>query len=163
MGQVTFTNAERKHNRVMRHGVNDVVATLGLVVAVATCAPTPTAVRPNLGISNGTTLHVTLFVNGLQVAQSLPGGPAPVIDSGALPALPWTVEARNAFGRVLTSMKVELGQVATTTGPNGEVVHVGTMGRVDLSCGRLTIWAGDFVPSGPPPPESPGQPGDCGP
>ena len=58
-------------------------------------------------------------------------------------------------------MTVAPGDVRTTTGPGGVVEDSGTMGRVDLSCGRLTIWAGSIVPSGPAPAASPGTPGDC--
>ena len=140
-----------------------------LAVSVAACnasasltSPSPSATL-NLGISNGTTLTVTLVVNGQRVADFPPGGPAPTIDPSALPALPWNVEARSPSGRVLTSMHVEPGQVWSTTDPNGAVEHQGTIGRVDLSCGRLTIWAADFLPSGPAPAESPGPPGDCAP
>jgi hypothetical protein len=60
-------------------------------------------------------------------------------------------------------MQVVPGQVSTTTTPNGGIQHSGAMGRVDLSCGRLTIWAGDIQPSGPAPNPSPGTPGDCEP
>jgi hypothetical protein len=42
-------------------------------------------------------------------------------------------------------------------------VHTIPMGRVDLSCGRLTICAGDFAPSGPVPLPSTGSAGDCAP
>lgn len=141
----------------MRRGVAQVTSALTLAVAIGAC----NLGRPALGISNGTTLDVTLFVNGVRVGEYPAGGPPPVIRSADLPSLPWTVEARSASGRVLTSMRVEPGQVGSTTGPDGRVVTSGVFGRVDLSCGRLTIWAGDSQPSGPAPPESPGQPGDC--
>ena len=133
-----------------------------LVLFIAACglAPTPPP-RVSLGISNGTTLTVTLFVNGQRVADVPAGGPAPTIDPAALPQLPWSVEARSPSGRVLTSMRVEPGQIRSTTGPAGDAQHTGVLGRVDLSCGRLTIWAGDEQPSGPAPVPSPGTPGDC--
>ena len=99
-----------------------------------------------LGISNGTALTVTLFVS---------------IDPSRLPALPWKVEARSASGRILTTMHVEVGEIQATIQPDGAIERTGAMGRVDLSCGRLTIWAGDFYPSGPPPTASAGIPGDC--
>jgi hypothetical protein len=57
-------------------------------------------------------------------------------------------------------MTVLPGQITTTILPDS-VQRTGAMGRVDLSCGRLTIWAGDVMPSGPVPPPSPGTPGDC--
>jgi hypothetical protein len=137
-----------------------------LTVILAGCnglgmASTDPSARPQLGISNGTTLTVTLVVNGSAIGTFAPGAPEPTIDPTALPPLPWTVEARSASGHVLTSMTVAPGDVRTITGPSGVVEDSGTMGRVDLSCGRLTIWAGSIVPSGPAPPASPGKPGDC--
>lgn len=118
--------------------------------------------RPSLGVSNGTTLTVTLVVNGQRVADFPAGGPQPDIDVTSLPPLPWTVEARSPSGRLLTSMNVGPGDVSTTTRADGVVERSGTMGRVDLSCGSLRIWAG-FAPSGPAPREPAGSPGDCAP
>lgn len=138
-----------------------VCSILAFAFAIAACDVPPLAERPHLGISNGTTLDVTLWVNGHLVAQDPAGGPAPEIDSSRLPPLPWVVEARSPTGRVLTTMRVEPGQVWTTRRPDGGTETGGAMGRVDLSCGRLTIWAGDMQPSGPVPAQPPGRPGDC--
>jgi hypothetical protein len=134
---------------------------IAAAVAVFACNAASSTTPVDLGIANGTTLTVSLFVNGQVVGVSRPDAPGPSIDPSALPPLPWTVEARSATGRVLSSMLVEPGEVGTATGPDGENSHSGTFDRVDLSCGRLTIWAGDVVPSGPAPPPSPGSPGDC--
>jgi len=151
-----------------------------LVLALGACNTTPappgqmslgvsTGTTPappgqvNLGISNGTTLAVSLFVDGERVAYYPPGGPPPIIDPGSLPPLPWIVEARSPSGRVLTSMQVKPGDVQTTALPNGGAGYSGQFARVDLSCGRLTIWAGGIEPSGPPPEPSSGTPGDCAP
>jgi len=122
-----------------------------------------TARGPVLGIENGTTLTVELFVNGRSVGESRPGVGLSPVDFGSLPALPWTVEARSPSGRVLTSMTVEPGVVAISTDPAGNLGSSGTFGRVDLSCGRITIWAGYNAPSGPAPDPSGGSPGDCAP
>ncbi len=130
-----------------------------LVLLACTATPTPAPQRPYLGVSNGTTLAVTLVVNGQRLAVFPPGGPEPSIDLTALPPLPWSVRALSPWGRVLTSMQVEPGEIE---GPDS-AVHTIPMGRVDLSCGRITIWAGDYPPSGPVPPPSPGTPGDCEP
>ena len=98
----------------------------------AACSSTVAPERPPLGIANGTTLTVTLVVNGRPIGESTPGE-EPSIDVSALPGLPWLVEARSPSGRVLTSMRVEPGQVWTRTGSDGVVEHSGTLGRVDLS------------------------------
>ena len=127
--------------------------------AAPTVTLTPSPQRPNLGVANGTTLTVTLVVNGQRVAVFPPGGPDPSIDLTALPPLPWTVEALSPSGRVLTSMQVQPGQVSL--GTSG--YRSATSGPIDLSCGRLAIWAGPFEPPAPPPPASPGTPGDCAP
>jgi hypothetical protein len=133
-----------------------------VVAACATAVGSPTATaRPQLGISSGTTLVVTVVINGRVVGTSEPGGPSPTFDPATLPGLPWTVEARSPSGRVLTSMRVEPGDIWTTARPGGAVEQAGTLGRVDLSCGSLRIWAGDVMPSGPFP--GSGTPGDCAP
>jgi hypothetical protein len=138
---------------------------LGAILILAAACSTSTRPelheRPTLGVSNGTELTVTLSVNGRPVATFVPGEPQPTIDANPLPDLPWTVEARSTSGRVLTSMRVEPGSVSSTTDPEGMTRESGTFGRVDLSCGRLTIWAGPVMPSGPAPASPPGQPGDC--
>jgi hypothetical protein len=133
---------------------------MAMLVSSIGCAFLPSASKPRLGIENGTTLVVSVFVNGARVAESQPGGP-PEIPIAGLPPLPWTVEARTASGRLLTSMEVAEDQVSMTTRPDGGVSRRGAFGRVDLSCGRLTIYAGDVVPSGPAPLPNSGQPGDC--
>jgi hypothetical protein len=139
-----------------------------LAIALAGCQAVDLSGSPgtspptNLGMSNGTTLAVSLVVNGRAVALFPPGGPVPTIEVAALPPLPWKVEAKSPSGRVLTSMRVEPGEVGVSSAP-GMVGRNGVFGRVDLSCGRLTIWAGDVQPSGPMPPPSPGTPGDCDP
>ena len=140
-----------------------ILLSVALLVSSAACALLPSALKPHLGIANGTTLIVLVFVNGAKVAESQPGSPSPEIPGAGLPSLPWTVEARTASGRLLTSMEVADGQVWTTTRPDGGQATSGVFGRVDLSCGRLTIWAGDVMPSGPAPLPNPGQPDDCAP
>jgi hypothetical protein len=127
--------------------------------SVVSPSPGSSLLNPSLSVSNGTTLTVTLVVNGQRVGDFPPRGPGPTVDVAALPPLPWNVEARSPSGRVLTSMQVAPGEVQSAD----SAVHTIPMRRVDLSCGRLTIWAGDFPPSGPPPLPSPGASGDCAP
>lgn len=130
------------------------------LLLVAACQGT-IDLEPPLHVENGTELAVSIFVNDRQVAEyeSMAGGE---VDAD-LPALPWRVEARTAAGRVLTSLDVEPGDVITERGPNGVTHLSGPLGRVDLSCGRLSVWAGDLVPSGPAFVPNPGRPGDCEP
>jgi len=101
---------------------------------------------------------MSVVVNGQRVADFPAWGPEPSIDVATLPPLPWTVEARSPSGRVLASMHVEPGQVSSSGNS-----FTGAMGRVDLSCGRLTIWAGDAPPLGPAPDPAAGTPNDCAP
>ncbi len=127
--------------------------------ASPTATPSSASQRPNLGVANGTTLTVTLVVNGQRVAVFPSGGPEPSIDLTALPPLPWTVEALSPSGRVLTAFRVELGAVSLDA--NG--YRSATSGPIDLSCGRLMVWAGPMEPPAPAPAASPGVPGDCAP
>ena len=128
---------------------------------VAACSVVQPGERPELGVENGTDLVVVLTVNGQEVGEFPPGGPAPEINVGMLAPLPWVVEARTITGRLLVSMEVRPGAVFRENLPNGGFNLHGPMGRVDLSCGRLTIYAGEMAPSGPAPGPNPGVPGDC--
>jgi hypothetical protein len=136
---------------------------LGCTACAAPSGGTASPSPVNLGIANGTTLTVTLFVNDLRVGDYAPQGGTPRIGSASLTPLPWAVEARSRSGRVLTSMHVVAGAVQTTVYASDHTESSGVMGRVDLSCGRLTIWAGDVIPSGPIPSSPSGTPGDCEP
>jgi hypothetical protein len=136
-------------------------ATLPVVATLlAACAVVP-AERPPLNISNGTTLELTLVVNGLAVATYGPGeGTSSDGFAGPLPPLPWTVLATTRSGRVLATMTVNPGDVNETTSDGAQSMR-GRLARVDLSCGRLDLWAGRAQPLGPAP--GPGVPGDCAP
>ena len=90
------------------------LAAIALLMSAACSAVGPSPSTPaDLEISNGTTLVVTLAVNGSAIAHVNPGG-LEKISPSRLPSLPWIVEARAASGRVL----------------------------VYLSCGRLDVWSG---------------------
>jgi hypothetical protein len=123
--------------------------------SLATIVPTPGATLPPLSISNNTALAVTFLVNGQQVATVAPGVLIDPVAAVVLPPLPWAVEARSPSGRVLVSMTVHAGDVRI-----GSSSAQGDGARIDLSCGRLDIWAGPPM-IGPPP--GPGTPGDCAP
>ena len=108
---------------------------------------------------NGTALAVAVAVNGADLAVVPPrdGAQWP---AAQLPPLPWLVEARTVAGRLLATMRVQPGDVWTVDVP-GKAAFGGSFARVDLSCGRLDLWAAMFQPSGPAP--GPGQLGDCAP
>lgn len=138
---------------------------LAVVVLVAGCLPGEPSPAPiqayTIGVSNGTTLTVTLIVNGRTIETVPPGsGTADPIPASRLGPLPWAVEARSPSGRLLTSMTVHEGDVLATSDPRGGGSAQGVGGRVDLSCGRLDIWSGPPM-IGPAP--GSGSPGDCAP
>jgi hypothetical protein len=138
-------------------GVRVTAALLATVVLIGGCKMLPKIEPPRLGISNGTKLTVTLVVNGQVVGVFRPGeGASPL--AIPLPQLPWAAEARTSTGRLLTSFQVAPGQVFRTTMPDGSILTSGGGARLDLSCGRLDVWAGE-QPGGPAP--GPGHPGDC--
>jgi hypothetical protein len=112
-----------------------------------------------LEVSNGTTVPITVVVDGEVVAVVAPLTTAS-IPASELPPLPWTISARTPSGRELGTMGLAAGDVAQTTGPDGQSSMRGAGLRVDLSCGRLDIWVGPPM-VGPMP--GPGNPGDCGP
>lgn len=119
-------------------------------------------VDPPLHVESGTELAVSVLVNGQLVAE-YPAMASGEVDAD-LPPLPWRVEARSAPGRILTSFDVAIGDVRTDRGPQGDITGgTAALGRVDLSCGRLSVWAGDITPIGPAPGPNPGRPGDCQP
>jgi hypothetical protein len=116
------------------------IATLPTAVFVAACAgSTPTyptvdggqfGGRPVLGISNGTSLTVTLLLNGTSVGSAAPGVGMEPIDFANLPAMPWTGEAKSPPGRVLTSITVHSGDVTAGAVASDNLSTSGTMGRI---------------------------------
>jgi hypothetical protein len=115
----------------------------------------------SLGVSNGTTLAVTLAVDGEVVRTLAPGTLDEAIPATTLPALPWVVEARSPSGRLLTSMTVKAGDVLRAGNP--AEVSKGPWTSAVLSCGRVDVWS--WSGPLPPPPTGPasGSPGDCAP
>jgi hypothetical protein len=129
------------------------VSLLLVVLALSACTAGSSSL-PNLSYSNQTTLTLSLSVNGTMVETMVPGA-AGDVPSSRLPQLPWTVEAKTSKGRVVASMTVREGDVVMSSGEaKGDGI------RVDLSCGRLDIWAGPPL-LGPVP--GSGHPGDCEP
>src|SRR5262249_41282358 len=115
-----------------------------------------------LGISNGTTMTVSLLVNGQIVVTYGPHDGTSSLDEikpADLPPFPWKVEAQAPNGRDLLAMTVVNAPLSLIY-PDGHGSVTGTAARVDLSCGRLDMWVGPPL-SGPMP--GPGKPGDCNP
>jgi len=128
------------------------MAFLAITLAACGTAPGPTPSFPKLGVVNGTTLAVTVVING-RATEDVPAGStvsAAVLE--AVPALPWTVEVKSPSGRVLATMY--LG--TEVDGRSGSA-----RADFDLSCGRITLWTGDVEPEAPA--SSGGTPGDCAP
>lgn len=136
------------------------LASTALVIAAACSGvgPNPPSTA-DLEISNGTTLPVTLVVNGNAITSVSPRS-VQRISPSRLPSLPWKAEGRTASGRVLASLTVQVGDVTRTTNPDGSWSWKGDGVRVDLSCGRLDIWSGPPL-AGPVP--GSGTSGDCDP
>jgi hypothetical protein len=105
---------------------------------------------PPLSVANGTSLRVTVAVNGLVLATIQPGERADPI-AATLPPRPWAIELRAPSGRVLAALTVA---VDDPIGPT-----FGRASRVDLSCGRLEAWTGPPLLGGT---FIPGPSGDCG-
>lgn len=98
----------------------------------ATASP-PTTLRSTVSVANGTTVPVTIAVNGT-VLGTVPAGATEDPIRAVLPARPWTVEARSPSGRVLATLAVSAQDELSTTS--------GVAVREDLACGRLELWTG---------------------
>jgi hypothetical protein len=114
----------------------------------------------SLAINNGTTLTVSLVVNGSLIAKVDPAtclgcSEDDAVPASLLPPLPWQAEVRSPTGRVLVALSVHEGDVNYEASSSK-----GDANRVDLSCGRIDIWSGPPL-LGPLP--GPGTPGDCRP
>jgi hypothetical protein len=144
------------HHAGGRRGHSRVTAltlVLACLVAAACSGPAPTLPSPEpvqktLSVSNGTDLVITLTVNGHPVRVIPAQQGAPAIPAADLPPMPWLVEARTATGRVMTSMTVDEADLAAFD-VDGFTARPIPASRIDLTCGRLTVWVGLNPPSGP--------------
>ncbi len=134
------------------------LAFLAIALAVAGCSllPSPTPAGPTpppgaivvppermtLSLSNGTTLPVSLVVNGTDVAVVQPQDGINEMPAAQLPPLPWAVEIRSPSGRVLVSAAVHAGDVWQLHDADGSTEAESAGARVDLSCGRIDVWSG---------------------
>ncbi len=106
------------------------VGLLALVIAACTSVRSPTPGQPHLGLSNATTMRVSLVVNGVG-AGAYPPGASVGLKPAELPPLPWHVEVRTGEGRVLASIDVPADDPYMTAQPEGET----TAGAI-VSLGR---------------------------
>jgi hypothetical protein len=127
---------------------------VGLSVAFGGCANVVPAAQMTLDVSNGTTVPVTLVVNGTTIEAIQPGSGAE-LSTSELPGLPWVARVMSPSGRELVMLVVHDGDVYSSR--DGKEQH-GVAQRVDLSCGRIDLWSGPPL-AGPAP--NPGTPGDC--
>lgn len=144
----------------MRRLPTFLLATL-LVVVLAACGTTETpALGPvpdaqlSLTANNQSDRALELFVNGGKVADVAAKSQL-TIHAKDLQPLPWAAELRLPTGRMLVNLTVASGSVVRR-----ETDSQGVGNRVDLSCGRIELYA--VFPLGGPAP-GPGRPGDCGP
>ena len=141
--------------------------TLFVALAVAACgsffptAAASPAFDAEIQVVNDTKLAVTIGVNGANIGV-VPAHQTMTIPSSALPAKPWSVEARSPSGRVLLTFTVQPGEVTSTTTPDGVTTTTGAGSRADLSCGRLDVTVGGPM-MGPVHAPNAGAPGDCDP
>ena len=143
----------------MRHrsGVRSLTALLLAVAFVAGCSAAA-APRPDphdVGVKNNTTMTVSLAVNGAGLGVFAPHSTSTV---QVRTAFPWNVVAKTAGGRTLVRMTVNQGDIQPPPNPGGDEQST-VAGRVNLSCGELSIFAGDVPPAGAAPGN--GSPGDC--
>lgn len=129
-----------------------------IAVSLADCAAPAQDNMSRLNADNGTTLPLTLLVNGATVASLDPMSGPVAIPATSLPSLPWLVEVRSSTGRRILELAVEAQNITRTTGPGGQVEMHGAAARAELSCGVVDLWVGPPL-AGPPP--GPGQEGDC--
>jgi hypothetical protein len=153
----------RRRNRAVTSLASGVALAclLGACSVIASMVPSivPPARPIGVEVANGTTLPITIVVNGVIVRNIGPGdGTREPMAADVLGPMPWTVEARTASGRVLATMTVHPGDVAYQDSGDGHGSARGVGARVDLTCGRLDMWAGPPI-LGPAP--GPGVPGDC--
>ena len=130
-----------------------------MLVGVAGCTPTvvpsmspsPAArTTPEVTVDNGTTIAITVVVNGA-VVETVPAGIRQRDLGFVMPSLPWRIEARSPSGRVLTSLTITSTDVIDAS-------H-GKFAYRDLSCGRVSLSSGGDPVEGPV--AGTPSPGDC--
>lgn len=120
--------------------------------SAASPSPGSFGTLPDLSISNGTTLTLSLVVNSQRIGE-VPPDSQRTLQAFGLPALPWILEAQSPTGRVVMTFRAE---------PADLQKYSSQAQLVDLSCGRLWIWVGDVTPDAPVVPSAYPS-GDCAP
>ncbi len=142
----------------------------GPVLSTASPAGEGDASLDGLSIHNGSTLEVSLVVNGTEIRNMDPGGCLGCGVHGAgiplaeLPPLPWHVVLLTSSSRTLGTLDVHEGDVSVTDDAGGAVTIDAPMLRVSLSCGIIDVWVGPppiSEPAGTAP--GPWPSGDCEP
>jgi len=114
-----------------------------IALVLAACGPAPTpAPLVRLGIDNGTTLTLTIVVNGQPLHDIPPGTIDAAIDTSHAPPLPWKLEARSPRGAVLDMLYLNAPQDSSHTDASQD----------ENVCGVLVMWTGG---GGEPPKSSP--------
>ena len=140
----------------LRRFVSILAVAIATALLVGACASgpgataTPATPLPPLSISNGTSIPITLVVNGT-VIETVPPGDRQDPITAQLPQRPWVIETQSPSGRMLSTLMVSASDHISAT--SGRAI------RVDLACGRLDVWAGPPLVG---PAFSPGPSGDCG-
>ena len=138
-----------------------VMATIGAVAAgcgslfptpFPTAVPTPPPRSMTIHVTNATPIAVSVVINGQNVGDVRRAGPAFAISTATLGGPPWTIEARGgASNRALVTLLI-----AGLDDDPGV-----SRGRyIDLTCGRIWVWAGQAMPDAPVGPAG-DEPGDC--
>ena len=104
-----------------------------IALVLAACGPAPTpAPFVRLGIDNGTTMTLTIVVNGQSLVDVPPGTINPVIDTSHAPPLPWKLEARSPRGAILGMLNLSAPQDSS---------HSNAFQDANVS-GVLVMWTG---------------------
>ncbi len=119
-----------------------------IVVACATALPSPSAASMvSVGVSNDTTMALAVSINDQRLGDVSPADTAAEFTPTGSLRFPWSIEVRSTSGTVLLSMIVQGQDVVSTTAPGGEWIQTQRFERVDTTCGRLMVWAGEVEPS----------------
>jgi hypothetical protein len=144
--------------------VRILVAVLGAVV-LGGCTSLGSVPSSDYDVTvvNGTLLDLRIRLNGVFREGVSAAESSTTVPAARLGTLPWRLEAVTSSGRVIADMTVAPGSVGCVEGPERSRSRSGVVRVVDLSCGRLVIYAAPEAPPLPAPVPGAGAPGDCDP